>query len=425
MSKFIHFGCWNKGGCQLDPEFNDLSSVMNQLRLATTNYPTDFVLVAGDNYYPESRKNALNNKEKKIITEDLVTGLNCLPKNVPVHIILGNHDIEERVGVDEFLEINTNESQKCYILDVEKDFASRNPNMTFNLWNNLVFNEKTLVIMIDSTIYDVDVTDDPETSLLCYKHYYETSGILSESDVFNLERIKNDQRFYVEGVMSRMSDAIENIVIVAHHPITGYKTKKKGTDLMQFTAHGLSTLIYNSIYRRIPEERRRRINFYHLCADLHQYQIGTITINGDMTIKQYITGTGGTTLDPTPEMTPDKNEIIYVPNPHNESETIQIRYNMNTEQVQFAGAIHGFLECYSSERGLVFSFVTKNGERLTESEYSHFTLGGSRRFKRRRRHSIKRKLKSRKHNKKHSSKNIRRKKVKTVRFARKKSYSRK
>lgn len=52
---FIHFGCWNKGGC-LTP--NKLSQVMNHLE---SEYPL-FLSVCGDNYYPE-KKNFIEKNE--------------------------------------------------------------------------------------------------------------------------------------------------------------------------------------------------------------------------------------------------------------------------------------------------------------------------------------------------------------------------
>jgi hypothetical protein len=43
--------------------------------------------------------------------------------------------------------------------------------------------------------------------------------------------------------------------------------------------------------------------YYYLCADVHLYQSGTININDELVINQYIVGTGGTELD---EKIPDE-----------------------------------------------------------------------------------------------------------------------
>jgi hypothetical protein len=58
--KFIHFGCWNQGVCKKkDPENNTpITRVMRQLettitRVANGNNKYDFIVVAGDNYYPD------------------------------------------------------------------------------------------------------------------------------------------------------------------------------------------------------------------------------------------------------------------------------------------------------------------------------------------------------------------------------------
>ena len=69
MPKFIHFGCWNKGGCYLDKPskgWNDLSSVMRNLReVSESHYKPEFVVVAGDNYYPTYEANEKTGESQK------------------------------------------------------------------------------------------------------------------------------------------------------------------------------------------------------------------------------------------------------------------------------------------------------------------------------------------------------------------------
>ena len=99
-----------------------------------------------------------------------------------------------------------------------------------------------------------------------------------------------------------------------------------------------------------------------MCADLHQYQIGNIEIigkkNNVMNIKQYIVGTGGTTLDPYPFVR-GKNynmrEIEFI-NKNDTSEHYNIKYLMTDEQIKLSGSKHGFLECHDINGTLAFNF---------------------------------------------------------------------
>ncbi len=51
LTKFIQFGCWNninKNGC--------LENVMDKLKEYVTDVKPDFIVVTGDNYYPQKEK---------------------------------------------------------------------------------------------------------------------------------------------------------------------------------------------------------------------------------------------------------------------------------------------------------------------------------------------------------------------------------
>ena len=54
MKSFIHFGCWNKGFCDIDNVNNGMSAVMK--KLIQSEKKPDFYIIAGDNYYPKKFK---------------------------------------------------------------------------------------------------------------------------------------------------------------------------------------------------------------------------------------------------------------------------------------------------------------------------------------------------------------------------------
>lgn len=378
MTTFIHFGCWNKGGCYLDnPEkgWNDLSSVMRNLRtIAETDRTLSFIAVAGDNYYPDIKKDkTTGTKIKKIITKDLMSGLECLPDNVPVNILLGNHDVESDLPVDNKKE--PDEDTKCYILDKETEFArSRRENTTLNTYNSRIFNNDTLVLMIDTTIYE----DDDDVGLKCYRHMYGNSTL-------TLEDLRYDQQNFVERIITNMPTNIKNIVIIGHYPITGYKVKNGKSSLIKDPGYTFVNLLYESIYEKIDPAMRNEINYYYLCADLHQYQIANIQINREgqepMIIKQYIVGTGGTTLDPYPFDNQENYGMreIQMRNKKQQDQFYSLIYYMTPEQIKLSGSRHGFLQCTDVNGSLAFKFLDSRGASFVEEMYSGVkwnTIGG-------------------------------------------------
>lgn len=396
MPSFIHFGCWNKGGCNMNENrenYNPLTRVMYNLReISESRLPPEFVIVAGDNYYPEKGKSKgdTKGKPKKIIDSDkLMSGLECLPKNIPVHIILGNHDLESNVSVKD---LDDDERNKCYILDKEIEYARSTQQQTsVNVYKSIVFNGNTLILMIDTTMYE----DKETVALTCFRHLYR-------KDDLTLDDVRRDQKLWVEGVIKNIPPNIRNIIVVAHHPITGYKSKMKvdeegnafkDTFLIKSPGFNIVKLLYESIYKKLSIEMRNEIKFYYLCADLHQYQIGNIEIspqitsisseegyNPVMSIKQYVVGTGGTSLDDYPFEREKIDEGYYndktvkMLNPSRqhtrlENDYYDIKYSMTPEQINLSGSRYGFLKCNSDVGSdkLEFSFISSDGDILEET----------------------------------------------------------
>jgi prolyl-tRNA synthetase len=96
------------------------------------------------------------------------------------------------------------------------------------------------------------------------------------------------------------------------------------------------------------------MNYYYLCADLHQYQSGNIEItklgNSDsMNIKQYIVGTGGAKLDPYDSTLITHNE---------EYEKLNIKYKMNKDDITNSCSEYGFLKCIENiDNNIDFKFI--------------------------------------------------------------------
>lgn len=340
MYSFIHFGCWNQGECQLNTDNNPLSTVMTNLnKYCEINNP-NFITVAGDNYYPKKYKDkgkdksSKKNKVKIINSDDMLSGFQCLPNNIDIFMLLGNHDLETNNDKNIlFIDNKENPENNCYILNNELDFSlMHEPPINF-VFNNSIILDNTLIIMIDTSMYE----KNSDKYLKCYSK-------LLNYNFKTIEELYLIQYKYVLNTITSNIDKYSNLVIIGHHPITGIKEKDNNVDLIKVSKQFI--ILLNSIYVVLGDD----INYYYLCADLHLHQEGEVIINnidGIMVINQYIIGTGGTKLDDNPSY--DINQKY---NKHISIEDNDVFYNMNISEKKF-----GFLECKEINGNLSFKFI--------------------------------------------------------------------
>ena len=367
--KFVQFGCWNKGLCE-DGNDIPLKRVTDALKSYVLEERPEFVVVAGDNYYPDSITNEAGKKIKTVVADNLRSGFDCLPKNIDIKMILGNHDLEDITDTD----------TDCSITRQEIGLTLGNIDSKIDL---IVFDavplDETLLLLIDTTMYDPEKATE---YLNCYRNMPRFDSI---------ETIEDLQYMQQQYILKRVQNFTgKNIILVGHHPITGYKYKKekkeeenteknekkekgekkkgekkekkkkqKGVFLINAFPNfiGLLTNIFNEI-------ARHNVNYYYLCADLHLYQEGIVTIpitgGGDMLITQYIVGTGGTDLDPSPFEAPveafedGRNDTLY--------NSANFTYNdgayAGTYTMRETEKTYGFLVCnYSNPEHLGFEFI--------------------------------------------------------------------
>jgi hypothetical protein len=338
---FIQFGCWNNGGCD-ETKNNGLTNVTRSLRSKTP----EFIVISGDNYYPP--KETIEGKKRKYFVEnDFLSGFNCLPKNIPIYMNYGNHDYETGLIMD-----NGTKENNCELIKRQQLYVSENPNIRLDLFRAIEFSVSTKVIMIDTTIYDNEEFDS------CYECY---RGFVDSDDKTIIQtRVKLEQSKFINNVTTEINtnSSIQNVVIVGHHPLMGFKIKeKKGAEIIEtLYSADLIEFIYNKIFNQINNPN---IKYYYLCADLHQYQSGNVSINDKMTIKQYIVGTGGAKLDKY-----DKNLIISSHNSSYNKTTNDIisTYQMSNEHLENSTAENGFLICEKVNDGMLsFKFETTDG----------------------------------------------------------------
>jgi hypothetical protein len=278
--KFIHFGCWNKGNCDIsNPGSQPVSAVMASIKKYIENEedkPT-FITVAGDNYYPDNK-----GKIKTQNYDNFKSGFDCLVNLGDIHkyIIFGNHDYDD-VYVNNRAFINNPNFKQTDIscVNVKSQLELLNNNSNFTVFNNVLHNfeasTKKLVIMIDSNIY----VNTPK--IHCYKYVFNEGG---ENKEKTIEEIRNLQLGQVRDIIS--SCAPEEIIFIGHQPIIYCRTRSDNH--IQYLENFIT--FFNNLKSVIND-----IPIKYFCADIHFFQQGTIELlEHGLKIEQYIIGTGGT-----------------------------------------------------------------------------------------------------------------------------------
>ena len=320
MTKFAFFGCWNETHYPSDkPEDNnapcfkiqenttknpcdEFSSVLNDIKQKHNDI--DFLVVAGDNYYPK-KKTENGIKTKKFELTDFNKGFNALKLiDKPTYLLLGNHDVDniapkikkeksKKKGgtTTKKEETKQNEEADCTIIKAEIEFV-KNSNITlFDYKTELILKQmqetNTLCIMVDTSIF-IEKLD-------CYPPLLNI-----EDTSLNKEDIIKKQKEMIQTVINDYKDKnrnqITNVCFFGHHPLLCLKKRDSIIELEDKNKewnHFLFHVIHENGLQNIP-------NKYYFCADLHQYQEGVVTINNNnniINIHQYIAGTGGAYMD--------------------------------------------------------------------------------------------------------------------------------
>jgi predicted MPP superfamily phosphohydrolase len=395
--KFLQFGCWNN----LNGSESNLKGVMKYLeqRVKTPSDKPDFIIVSGDNYYPEKNKSSKIDKTKIIHPNKLKEGLQLLPTEIPIYMILGNHDLETNGKKDNlFIEIEKTrqaEQKDCKIIELELETLKNNSNVEYCFFKSRHI-DATLILMLDTSIYEIDA----DKYLPCYKKFFATNPLYKDKNsVFETIDNLRDYQLSQINIAINESKKIEHLIIVGHHPI--YQLKNKITEGIsniedKSDIHLSFTSVLTAIFTNLPPST----NYYYLCSDLHLYQKGliklTISDTETMTIHQYIVGSGGTELDPAIS-----------------SSTIEENYTHENIMYYFIEEKreHGVLECTIEENETpIFEFIPITSTLLPLAPYTQLPLAppfGGKKYKRKSKKKTKKnyKKKSKKNYKKKSKKN--------------------
>jgi hypothetical protein len=337
---FIHFGCWNNGGC---PKDNDLTKVLRAIKERAP--PPQFLSICGDNYYPKKTKDKDGNKQKFYEYANLLSGFQCLPADLPIYMTYGNHDFETN------LYIAAEKETTCTLTRQEQTLVKEQfPNIRLQLFQSAVFEKNTQLLFLDTTVYD---PDDIDEYISCYRAVHPS--------YVDIDAVKQAQLQFIRTFVASISPDVTNIVIVGHHPLAQYKEKKEKIKFFVLN-EDFNDLLFEEIFTPL-KGRPNNMQYYYLCADLHQYQCGNILIRNEMPIRQYIVGTGGA----------EKDAYHLTAARTNAADNLQ--YSMTEEDVAQSCAENGYLTCTAVGAGadLEFAFVSTS------------LVGGKKTTKRRRR----------------------------------------
>ena len=391
--RFWQFGCWNNLNTTIKKDkvkalgcLKDVIKLINE-RSSHTDTKPDFLIISGDNYYPNKSKpkdeNDKTQKKKIIFSEKLRQGIDYLPSTTPIYMILGNHDLETNTEGNLYIHNpgtpETPENKDCEIIQLELDSLLQKENIEYFFFKSRMLNPETLILMIDTSIYEID--GEANIYLPCYNKFFQNNKLYKNENMKPFDNIKKLRSYQLHKIMKaiKTNTNIKYLIIVGHHPI--YQLKKKKDTIPPIKYISDIHINFVPVLKNIFEILQDDVKYYYLCSDLHLFQKGKIQIiiktlttkalvqserksqtqrrksqtqrksqtpeeYKIMELQQYIVGTGGTELD-------DKlvdNTSIEINRTYKERNVI---YTFEEEQEEC-----GFLECTITNGEPNFEFIS-------------------------------------------------------------------
>jgi hypothetical protein len=302
-----------------------------------------------------------------------------------IKMILGNHDLQtgKKLIVS-----------KEYDYDVERDDFEKEKGCNIIQWqlrnagyihldinhvttysspgfrNSSSKHVETLILMLDTTIYSQQEEIDENGYMECYNIFLQAKHPKSDGP-YTIAELRDRQ--CREIIIQLEHYTYDNLILIGHHPILTVKSKKEskidasGKVIKEWTIqHTEDIPEFKEFFKLIaPQIKTDRI--YYLCADLHLYQHGLVTITTggkDFIINQYVAGTGGTELDDEYKHKDGANmDILDLQMPFVEdSSDYRVKYQMIDYKKEC-----GFLVCHL-KNGIRFDFISvksKGGQKRT------------------------------------------------------------
>lgn len=317
--KFVHIGCWNyKNFLEQESDVSNVLKSLNNYSSENLNENTDFIVIAGDNYYPNLER--YDDKDIKWINiDEMLKSFDDMPKNIKKYLLFGNNDINDKTIIDNSnlenikkifkdqkgfnsyknITEDTDQMKTCRLVDIELLYTK---NKNYRVFNGVMYElfGNNLIIMIDTSIYDDEIYDE---SVQCYKRILNTNY---NKDLTLEELIKTQNESILKLIEST---EYKNIILIGHHPISGLKedndNNKNNNDKRNIFYYNKKLV---SLMREIFKKTNAQITY--LCSHIHMYQSVEINIDNRL-IQQYICGCGGAYLDHLSDKLENKKDSNY------------------------------------------------------------------------------------------------------------------
>lgn len=286
-NKLFFMGCWNR--LNNNNSNSCLKTVIYEIAHSDAIYGEsyDFGVVLGDNIYPDETKyesdknNKIKGQTKQFTKSKMETGIAMFEElNLPLHIVLGNHDVEN-----------------CLMLDIQtkSDNLGNRWNFKSNLYSTLYKYGSHIIKLV---VIDTNVLNEYNPSR--QTHIDNDYKKLEASNCKISSNINSDGKSYysmLDSILDPSNNSEVSLIIVAgHEPLI---TVKQGSD-------GKSKIVKMSFVNDFMEKvrllKQQNIDVVYICADTHAYMDTIIhsqnkTQNKNVSIKQIVAGTGGSYPD--------------------------------------------------------------------------------------------------------------------------------
>jgi hypothetical protein len=299
------FGCWGDTFVRS----SDAIAMDVVLDLIKADSP-HHLIIAGDNYYAEKRKNEADKVTKIIHVDTIKQILGKLP-DVPIDIITGNHEMDEtdpdKIVYESFDPIKPFvPTTNCEIVKLEM-MAIDELNQTranpihiridkrggFSGVNDSIRPPVSIIgrdcyIFVDSSMYEYT-----PAQMSCYKKVFG-----DDLDTNTYPYVQSDMIRHYLSTIER--DPSMRIFFVAHHPLLvfRYKPASSGKKSKKESAPtNINHHLISFLFKVIMENGLNQYKLHYLCADFHLYQHQTVILDGRIEIDVHIVGTGGADQD--------------------------------------------------------------------------------------------------------------------------------
>jgi hypothetical protein len=343
--KFFFFGCWNRRDAKLDNFCTDdiVAEIGNLNKKGDEVH--DFGIILGDNIYPDKEKKKIydgseligETKTKVFFKTKMTRGMEVLKNmglNIPIHIVLGNHDVEDcdilnmQLVDTEGWNFQKNLYTKLYthvpsnptdLLDttqtakpivtrlvlidtnVIRDYSpKKTAHQTSDAYNILKKN-----IPSDTTSSSTS-SSSSSTSSSSSSTSSSSASSSSESCIQDDSRFNTDPASYYEQfkhiLLKKHNSNVDVVIIAGHEPLFSVKFKDADEGGGKRKMKESRMAFANDLLQHIKQLQCKTV---YICADTHAYidsNVDLIEISESAqeitsSIRQVIAGTGGAEPD--------------------------------------------------------------------------------------------------------------------------------